>query len=246
MDDVKHKSPNTNIREIPAMSAARSAQVLLKLLQSETVVDLARIQAALGDVSAMTCFRYLKQVPYRRSYNCNGRYYCLHEVCRYDRHGLWSWGTVHFSVDGSLRDTVRRVVRESEAGSTHRELEQLLRVRVHNTLLNLWQKGELHREQLVELFVYLHVESGARRAQLARRREQIESGKAVAAVEDLQVDPSVVIEILLVLIRHPGSKAADVVRYLHRHLPPIGFEQVRAVFGRYGLDDLGEKGGPRF
>jgi hypothetical protein len=122
----------------------------------------------------------------------------------------------------------------------------LLRVRVHNTLLDLLHKGELYREQLVELFVYLHIEPGVRQAQLARRREQIESGKAVAAVQDLQVDPSVVIEILLVLIRHPGSKAADVVRYLHRHLPPIGFEQVRAVFERYDLEDLGEKGGPGF
>ena len=63
------------------------SQRLLQLLQTKTVVDLGTIQTALGGVSAMTCFRYLKQVAYRRSYNCNGRYYCLHEVSRYDRHG---------------------------------------------------------------------------------------------------------------------------------------------------------------
>jgi hypothetical protein len=227
------------------MLPQRSAEVLLKLLRSETVVDLARIQAALGGVSAMTCFRYLKQIPYRCSYNCNGRYYCLHEPSRYDRHGLWSWGAVHFSLDGSLRNTVRRIVRESEAGCTHREIELLLRVRVHNTLLDLLRKAELEREQLAQLYVYLHTRPRVRQAQFERRKERIESGKAVVDAQDLEVDDGIVIQVLLVLIHHPASKAADVVRYLRGHLPPITFQQVRAVFSRYDLEDLGEKGGPR-
>jgi hypothetical protein len=56
------------------MARARSAETLIDLLASETVVDLRRIQEALGGVSSMTAFRYLKQIPYRRSYNHNGRY----------------------------------------------------------------------------------------------------------------------------------------------------------------------------
>lgn len=226
------------------MPPQRSAELLIKLLRSEKVVDLPRLQAALGGVSGMTCFRYLKQIPHRRSYNCNGRYYCLHELSRYDRHGLWSWGTVHFSVDGSLRDTVRRFVCESNAGSTHRELELLLRVRVHNTLLDLWRKGEVSREQLAQLYVYLHTDLRIGREQLERRQERIETGKAVVAGPEFEVPDGIVIQVLLVLIRHPGSKAADVVRYLRGHLPPITFEQVRAVLRRYDLEDLGEKGGP--
>jgi hypothetical protein len=226
------------------MPPQRSAELLLKVFRSETVVDLARIQAALGGVSPMTCFRYLKQIPYRTSYNCNGRYYCLHEPSRYDRHGLWSSGAIHFSVDGGLRDTVRRIVRESEAGSTHREIEQLLGVRVHNALLDLLRKAEVDRQQLAQFYVYLHTHRRVRKAQLERRRERMESGKAVVAVQDLDVDDGIVIQVLLVLIRHPGSKAADVVRYLRGHLPPITFEQVRTVFSGYDLDDLGEKGGP--
>lgn len=114
------------------MAKKRSAELLRQLLVSETIVDLPRIESALGDVSTMTAFRYLRQVPYRRSYNHNGRYYCLHEPSRYDRFGLWSWNNIHFSVDGSLGKTVRRVVYEMEAGATHRELQERLRVRVHN------------------------------------------------------------------------------------------------------------------
>jgi hypothetical protein len=46
-------------------------------------------------------------------------------------------GDVHFSVDGSLAQTVRRLVYEMEAGATHRELQERLRVRVHTTLMTL-------------------------------------------------------------------------------------------------------------
>jgi hypothetical protein len=70
------------------MAQPRSAETLLDLFASETVVDLPRIQEALGGASSMTAFRYLRQIPYRRSYNHNGRYYCLHEPSRYDRLGL--------------------------------------------------------------------------------------------------------------------------------------------------------------
>ena len=92
------------------MAKKRSPELLRQLLVSETVVDLPRIESALGEVSTVTAFRYLRQVPYRRSYNHNGRYYCLHEPSRYDRFGLWSWNDIHFSVDGSLGKTVRRLV----------------------------------------------------------------------------------------------------------------------------------------
>jgi hypothetical protein len=51
------------------MAHTRSRDTLVRLLKSETVIDLARIEQALGGVSTMTAFRYLRQVPYRRSYN---------------------------------------------------------------------------------------------------------------------------------------------------------------------------------
>ena len=85
------------------MAQSRSVQAVRDLLAAQTVVDLPRIQAALGGASSMTAFRYLRQIPSRRSYNHNGRYYCLHEPSRHDRLGLWSVGDIHFSVDGSLR-----------------------------------------------------------------------------------------------------------------------------------------------
>ncbi len=121
----------------------------------------------------MTAFRYLRQVPYRRSYNHNGRYYCLHEPSCYDRFGLWSWHSIHFSVDGSLGETVRRLVYEMEAGATHRELQERLRVRVHNALLTLLRQGEVNRERIAQVYAYLHPDPVIRGEQIGRRQALI-------------------------------------------------------------------------
>jgi len=224
-----------------AMAERRSAETLRELFASETVVDLPRIQVALGGASSMTAFRYLRQIPYRRSYNHNGRYYCLHEPSRYDRLGLWSVGDVHFSVDGSLAKTVRRLVYEMQAGATHRELQERVRVRVHNTLLTLLRRGEIERERLAQLYVYLHPDAEIRAMQIQRRAALLDAGKTLR-LETAVPDPHV-IQVLLALLHHRGAKAADVLRYLRGHSPPVSMEQVEAVFARYDLASIGKKGG---
>jgi hypothetical protein len=216
----------------------RSAQKLMQVFTEKKVVDLPCIQTALGDVSVQTTFRYLKLVPYRRSYNHNGRYYALYDASRFDRLGLWSFDGIYFSVDGSLLHTVRRLVHEAPAGATHRELQQQLQLRVHNTLLDLWRKAQISRESVSGFYVYLHPEDTVRQAQMTRRQELLSTQQTEAEVAD-----SMVIEVLLVLIRYPGSNIAEVVRRLRGHAPPIGAEHVRVIFDRYDLDQLGEKRG---
>ena len=219
----------------------RSPDRLLRLLGQKTVVDLPAIQEALGGVTPMTAFRHLRRIPYRRSYDHNGRYYCLYEHSRCDRLGLWSIGDVHFSKDGSLKATVRRMVHEAPDGATHRELADWLRVRVLNTLLTLVRGEEVSREQVEAVYVYLHPDATVREEQLVRRRERIEAQRLDGGVayED-GLDDAVVIQVLLMLVRHPGSSPAEVVRRLWGHAPPITSQQVHAVFARF---DLKKKGG---
>ncbi|NOY94579.1 MAG: hypothetical protein GXP55_25660, partial [Deltaproteobacteria bacterium] len=64
--------------------------MLIELLKSKPLVKFSEIQAALAGASRSTTFRYLEQVPYRSSYNHNGRFYMLHDPGRYDRWGLYS------------------------------------------------------------------------------------------------------------------------------------------------------------
>lgn len=225
------------------MPRSRSPDSLLDLFARRTVVDLPTIRSTLGCVSSVTAFHYLRLVPYRRSYNHNGRFYCLHVPSRYDRLGLWSHESVHFSVDGSLKSTARRLVQESEAGATHSELVDWLKVRAHNTLLTLVRAGDINRERVEAAYVYLHAEQSIGEQQLSKRREWV-AGCGRAAIfddGDVLVSDAVVIQVLLTLIHHPGSGPVDVRRRLRGHVPPIAGDQVRAVFTRYGL---GEKGGP--
>ena len=214
---------------------------LVQLFATHPVVELPAIRAALGGVSPMTAFRHLKRLDYRCSYNHKGRYYARHELARYDRCGLWGVGGVHFSVDGNLRKTVRRLIEQAHAGATHHELQARLCVRVHNTLLDLCRHGEVEREQLHQLYVYFAADATVRALQRERRHELLRH--AQRATVESQITDQLIIEVLLVLLRHRGADRAEVGRHLRGHSPPIPIEQVAVVFARYHLDELGEKGG---
>ena len=75
------------------------------------------------------------------------------------------------------------------------------------------------------------------------RQARIDERSASKAVADLE--PTVVIEMLLVLIHHPGSSPVQVVRHLQSHSPPIALPQVTAVFTRFDLAEVGKKGALR-
>ena len=219
---------------------ARSPDLLAPLLASSSPVTLEQLQQALGNVSPRTTFRYLRQVRYLRSYNHNGRFYTDRDPARFDRFGLLSLGDVHFSRDRSLAATVQRLLSASADGFTDKELRGLLHVPVHPFLLAAVRQGRARRERLGGVYVYLGSgpagdrQSQARQARLDARRQ----ADAAAALE-----PDLIIEVLLVLVRHPGSRPAEVARRLQGRSPPIGRAQVRAVFDRFDLAELGEKGG---
>jgi hypothetical protein len=220
----------------------RSPESLLKLFESNEMVEFKDIQSALDNASRATCFRYLRQVPYHRSYNHNGRYYTGKDPTRYDRFGLFWYGDIFFSRDNTLGEAIRRLVRESEAGWTQREIQDVLRVRVQVVLLATFHQGKVDREKVHGFYVYLHPDPAVRGAQLSRRRERA-SLEVPATDGGHGIGDPVIIQVLLTLLHHPGAKAADAVRYLRGHSPPITMAEVRMVFTRYGLDSIGKKGG---
>ncbi len=201
------------------------------------------MQTVLDNASRATTFRYLQQVPYHRSYNYNGRYYTRKDPSLYDRFGLFSYKDIYFSRDSTLGETIRRLVWESEAGWTQRELQDLLKVRVQVVLLTTFRQQKVAREKIGGFYVYLHIDTDVRRAQRMRRREKIDLAERVQNSEEQLVSDQEIIQILLTLLHHPGAQAPEVARYLRGHSPPIRLPVVRHVFDRYGLDTIGEKGG---
>ncbi len=214
----------------------RSPQTLIKLLDTKPVIVLEEMQTAL-EASRATVFRYLMKINYRRSYNHNGKFYTKHDLFRYNKNGIFSYKGIHFSRDGNLVSTITRLICESPAGQTQRELKELLKVRVQSFLAALVHGKKLARTKVAGNFIYLHPDSKQHQAQLIKRREIIEELKfALEAVSD-----AVVIEVLLILIRHPGSNIGDVTRRLKGHSPSITMQHVRVVFDRYNLDNVREK-----
>ncbi len=216
----------------------RSAQVLFNLLKTKSVVEFQDILTALDGASSSTAFRYLQQVPYRSSYNHNGRYYTLYQSPQFDRFGLLHHGDISFSRDGTLKATVKRLIQESEAGFTQREMQELLRVRVQAFLQVLVKEREVGRERLEGIYHYLHAKPEISKVQRQCRIESIETAKKSIA----KIDDTVIIRVLLVLIRYPGSPPDQVIRHLRGYSPPIVLKQVEVVFARY---DIGKKGGLR-
>lgn len=220
------------------MTSRRSAEDLIRVLTSVEVADLPTLQARLGNASPRTVFRYLSRIPYRRSYNHNGRFYMLHDPARYDAFGLYSHGDIHFSVDGSLYETVRRLVWESEAGATQREIQDRLCARVHKTLLDLHRQQQVGRTPMPKVFLYHHIDGAIADKQRRQRQGRLDAACRTAGSDVSDTD---VIRILLVLLHYPGSRPMDVVRHLRGHAPPIQRDHVETVYSRY---HLGEKGGP--
>ena len=218
----------------------RSPQQLIDLFDAKPILVFEEMQKALDSASRATVFRYLIIVNYRRSYNHNGRYYTKHDPTRYDRYGLFSYKGIHFSRDGNLVSTISRLVKESSFGHTQRELQELLRIRVQTPLLKMLHDNQLSRVKIGGHFIYFHPDSEVCNAQLLKRQEMIEDRKfSIEAVTE-----TVVIVVLLILIRYPGSQAGDVVRRLKGHSPPITMQHVRVVFDRYNLDNVGKNKEP--
>jgi predicted transcriptional regulator len=201
---------------------------LLTAFRSHPVLTFDEIREQLGGVSEATARRALRSIPYRSSYNHNGRYYTLYEEGKFDRWGLWSHGSIRVSRDGTLTATVERLVRESGAGWTRRELQELLGVSVQTVLTTLRGRGTVDRARVGPAYVYVSTE---------KAREQLERREQMATLKQRrsEVPLEVVVAVLLVLIRHPKGTAAEVVRRLKGHSPPIHLEDVEEVFERYGL-----------
>ena len=84
----------------------RSPDLLVSRLASSSPVTLDQLQHDL-QASRVAIFRYLRQIPYLRSYNHNGSFHTRRDPARFDRFGLLSLGDVQFSRDRSLPATVR-------------------------------------------------------------------------------------------------------------------------------------------
>jgi hypothetical protein len=197
------------------------------------IADLSLISETLRTGSRRSVFRRLSSVGYLVSYSHTGRYYTLDDVPDFDADGLWQYQGVFFSKHGTLRATTARLVEAAEAGRTHKELEAVLRVRVHNTLLDLVKSKRIGRELLDGLFLYVSAERERAAAQVSRRRQKPAAVARAAVLSGQSLEIAVLLEVIhgARLIPEP----AQVVERLAAKGVGVAREQVEAVFHKHGL-----------
>jgi hypothetical protein len=144
---------------------------LRRLIRRSRVVELPTLYELLGTQSRMTVFRRLREIGYRSSFTHAGRYYTLADIPTFDEQGLWFYGDIGFSRVGTLKETTVVQVEQTPEGRTHAELRNLLRVRVHNTLLGLLREGRIGREPLGETYLYVSADPQRAAAQIGERLE---------------------------------------------------------------------------
>ena len=95
-------------------------------------------------------------------------------------------------------------------------------------------------ERLGGVWVYFSGDPAIGAAQRRARQERLARHRASEAAAALEA--TVIIEVLLALIRHPGASPPQVARYLQGHAPPIRLPQVSTVFTRYDLAQVARRG----
>jgi hypothetical protein len=209
------------------------AQVLAPLFRRTPVALLDQLRRALKTTSRTTVFRALTAVGYLTSYSHAGRYYTLKRIPAFDVRGLWVFRDVRFSVHGTLRATVERMVKQAPAGHTHEELQAILGLRVHDPLRGLVATRRLARAQVGARYVYVDVVPEGATAQLALRRAGAE---APAAAPEAPLDLARVVDVLVAVIRDPRAPVRQIAAHLRARGLSLTDAHVEAVFARYELE----------
>lgn len=215
------------------MSRQKASEPLRKLVRRTAVVDLETLFEALGTRSRMTVFRRLRQAGYRSSFTHGGRYYTLQEIPKFDEQGLWFHRDIGFSRAGTLKQTVALQVEQAPDGRTHDELQQLLRVRAHNTLLELQRQGRIGREPLQRVYLYVSADSKRAAKQIAERKELAAVLSEVLRVATDEEVVEVLVEALRAAPEVPAS--ALVARRLVARGVRLEPHHVEQVYEEHGL-----------
>jgi len=211
-----------------------SVKTLKRLFSQFFVVEMNTLFLTLKTQSRMSIFRRLKEIGYYSSYTHAGRYYTIADIPQFDDHGLWFYEGIGFSKLSTLKATIVGLVNVAPAGFTHIELNNLLRLRVHNTLLVLVREYFLTRKRIGGTYLYLNIAQEQADKQILRRQEQLSK----VPKEVIEPPMTTIIEVLIETI-HAGKAYIDpsiIADRLSARAVFITAKQVKHVFTRYGVN----------
>lgn len=148
---------------------------LLDLFMSKKVVTLIEMKDALGTSSTMTIFRNLKLLNYTTSCSHRGSYYTLKRIAKFNKDGLWFFNSILFSCFSTLLETITNLINTSEKGYTAKEIEDVLRLKPNETLLELINKKIIRREKISGKYVYFSTNTTKNKQQKLSRKDTVDA-----------------------------------------------------------------------
>lgn len=153
-------------------------------LKKNMIASMDELKIVLGTDVNKTVFRKLKKLSYQSSYSHRGKYYTTDFIADFDTLGLWSYNNIYFSKHGTLLDTVKFLIENSEAGYPVRELDNILNVSTKEALLNIYKKEAIYREKIAGLYSYFSTKSTVRKLQIQNREKQQETLPSIIILKE--------------------------------------------------------------
>ena len=178
--------------------------------------------------SVPTARRRLREWDAHTSINCNGAYYTLADVPRFDNTGLWWCRQALFSRHGNLRETVCSLVAAAPAGLTSGELSAVLGMQARAFLSHFRVEPRVCRVRLGRGNLWLSSDPERHDRQLTVRQG------ACQTHDSLPSDAEAVL-VLVQLIRHPGSDVEELARLLNARGTPVSVARIRCLLEHHQL-----------
>lgn len=144
---------------------------LKDVFKKQKTATMKQLKSVLKTNISMTVYRKLESLNYLSSCSHSGKYYTLEGIPNFNRDGLWFNKSVLFSRYGTLIETVKNIVDESEYGYSSLELESLLKVKPNEVLVKLINRKQLSRTKLNGKFIYFTVAQTKRISQELLRKQ---------------------------------------------------------------------------
>ncbi len=128
-----------------------------RLFKDQSTLTLKEIKKIFPDSSERSLSRDLRKIGVITSFSHAGQYRIVKTTPKFNLSGLWFYLDIGFSKYGTLKSTVIHLIEASKIGHTHKELNNLLKLKTHNTLKSLVVSEQLSRRKMPNnRYVYLH------------------------------------------------------------------------------------------
>ncbi|HPN31658.1 MAG TPA: hypothetical protein PKY81_11955 [bacterium] len=148
---------------------------LYKLFIQKNIITINDIIEELGTKVKMTIFRKLKELSYTTSYSHAGKYYVLNERAKYNEYGIWQLNNILFSIKGTLSNTLQNLIEVSKSGYYAYELTNIVKIKVEDSLYNLYVTKKINRHEINGKYLYLsktnYAEQYSERQKLINKKE---------------------------------------------------------------------------